>query len=131
MSEIEVLRQIKEQLLKFLDDLILALPEEGDLVILRVFISDIPANTIAQYIVTNLCPLQDLIKQRREDFFLKHNVLFDKFSPDKLEKVNHFKQLWESNRLEAEDKDAIWSWFNIFIALGNKYKIITEKRQCQ
>lgn len=121
-SEIEILIQLKTQLVNFLDELIESFPNEPDFVIFRIFVNDrIPISEIMKYITNNLCPLQDMIKNRDEQFFLNHNVLFEKFSENESSKVNHFKRMWTSKDLDKEDKEAIWKWFQSFVFLGNKY----------
>jgi hypothetical protein len=122
MSEIEILIQLKTQMVNFLDELIESFPNEPDFVIFRIFVNDrIPIADIMKYITTNLCPLQDMIKNKDDQFFLNHNVLFEKFSKDESSKVNYFKRMWTSKEFDKEDKDIIWEWFQSFISLGNKY----------
>lgn len=121
-SELELLIQLKTQLVNFLDELIESFPNEPDFVIFRIFVNDrIPIADIMKYITTNLCPLQDMIKSRDEQFFLNHNVLFEKFGENENSKVNHFKRMWTSKDLDKEDKEVIWKWFQSFVYLGNKY----------
>lgn len=128
MSELELLRQLKEQLVGFLDELIETFPDEPDFVIFRIFVNDrIPITDIMRYIVVNLCPLQEMVKRRDESFFLDHNILFERFSDAESSKVNHFKKLWTSGGLVDKDKEAIWKWFLTFIYLGNKYLDLKKK----
>lgn len=128
-SELEILIQLKTQLVSFIDELIETFPSEPDFVIFRIFINDqIPIVDIMEYIVTRLCPLQDMVKNKDESFFLNYNILFDKFDNKKNnEKVNHFKRLWLSKNIDKEDKDVLWQWFASFIMLGNKYKEVKSK----
>lgn len=121
-SDLDLLIQLKTQLVSFLDELIDSFPNEPDFVIFRIFVNDkLPIQSIMQYIIENLCPLQDLVKNKDENFFLNHNVLFEKFSEKESSKVNHFKKLWTSGALDKEDKEVMWKWFKSFIFLGNKY----------
>ena len=128
-SELEILIQLKTQLVSFIDELIETFPSEPDFVIFRIFINDqIPIVDIMEYIVNRLCPLQDMVKNRDESFFLNYNILFDKFDNKKNnEKVNHFKRLWLSKNIDKEDKEILWQWFASFIMLGNKYKEVKSK----
>ncbi len=127
-SELEILIQLKTQLVAFLDELIESFPSEPDFVIFRIFINDqVPIADVMDYIVMKLCPLQDMVKNKDESFFLNNNILFDKFDNKQVDKVNHFKRLWLSKSLDKEDKDVIWSWFASFILLGNKYKELKSK----
>ena len=120
MSELELLVQLKDQLIFFFDELIAILPEEPDLVIVRIFMKDkIPIIEVMKYIVEKLVPLKQMVKQRDDNFFLSHNILFEKLD-DK--KVNHFKRLWQSGSLDKENKETIWRWFASFIYLAEKYQ---------
>jgi hypothetical protein len=121
-TEIELLIQLKTQLVNFLDELIESFPNEPDFIIFRIFVNDrIPIADVMKYITNNICPLHDMIKSRDEQFFLNHNVLFEKFNENENSKVNHFKKMWTSKDLDKEDKEVIWKWFQSFVYLGNKY----------
>jgi len=128
-TEIKLLIQLKENLVNFLDELIESFPNEPDFVIFRIFIKDkIPVADIMNYITTKIVPLEDMILQRDENFFLNNNVLFDKFDENKSSKVNHFKRLWQSDNIDDEDKKVIWDWFTSFLELAKKYKSLEEKK---
>lgn len=121
-SEIEILIQLKTQMVSFLDELIETFPNEPDFVIFRIFVNDrLPIEDIMKYIINNLCPMGDMVKARNEDFFLKNNILFERLDDEGSSKVNHFKNLWTSKKVDKEDKEVIWRWFQSFIFLGNKY----------
>ncbi len=121
-SEIEILIQLKTQLVNFFDELIEQFPREPDFVIFRIFLKDrIPIADVMAYIATKLVPLQDMVKAKNEEFFVNNNVLFERFDENKNSKVNHFRKLWLSGSLDSEDKDTIWRWFASFIYLANKY----------
>ena len=128
MSEIEILSQLKKSLLSFLDELIASFPSEPDFVIFRIFVNDkLAIVDIMEYLVENLVPLQDMVKARNEKFFLNYNILFEKFNDKQTDKVNKFKEIWTSNRLDKDDKETIWRWFSSFIYLGNKYIELKNK----
>ena len=121
-SEIEILTQLKTQLINFLDELIETFPSEPDFVVFRIFANDrIPITEIMNYIVNNLCPLGEMVKNQDEKFFLNYNILFETFTEQGSNKVNHFKKMWTSGSLDKEDKETMWKWFQSFIYLGNKY----------
>jgi len=121
-SELDLLIQLKTQMVTFLDELIESFPEETDFIIFRIFIKDqIPVQDVMNYIVFKLIPLQNMVKERDENFFLNNNILFEKFDNKKSSKVNHFKQLWLSKKVDKQDKNVIWTWFESFIYLASKY----------
>ena len=69
----EVLREFRAQLILFFDELIESFPEEGDLVIARIFIStQVPIleimNNFNHHINKDDQHLRKMIEERREDF---------------------------------------------------------------
>lgn len=119
MSELQILTLLRNELISFFDQLIGLLPDEGDLVIVRYFIADkIPINDIMQYIIEKLLPLTELVKTKNDNFFLQNNILFDKIDNNK---VNYFKNLWISDKLDKEDKDIIWKWFRRILLRAEQF----------
>ena len=117
----EVLREFKSQLIIFFDELIENFPEEGDLVIARLFIANqVPIvdlmNDFNHHINKDEQKLRKMIKNRREDFFMK-NTLFSTYKNN----LDHFKKMWRSGILDDEDKEIIWKWVDTFIFLSDKY----------
>ena len=129
MSEIDILNQFKNNIITFIDELINQFPEEGDLVILRIFMKDrVPIQNIFNLFVAKILPLKNMIVEKNEDFFLNHCTLFDDIKDSSgTEKVGHFKKLWRSGRLDKEDKKIVWKWFESFIFLVEKYQKIKSK----
>ena len=110
----------KFSLVGFLDELIQQFPEEGDLIVLRIFLNDqVPIEEIMKIFCEKCLPLKENIKRRDQNFFLTNNVLFEKIDQNK---VNHFKKIWLSPKLDSEDKDVIWAWYDTFISLAEKYQ---------
>ena len=117
----EVLREFKTQLTLFLDELIDQFPEEGDLVVIRLFISNqVPIvdimNNFNHSLNKNDQQVRNMIKERNEKYFIK-SLLFNKNKS----KLSHFKKLWRSGRLDGEDKETIWKWVDTFVFLADKY----------
>ena len=117
----EVLREFQKQLILFFDELIDQFPEEGDLVIARLFISNqVPIvdlmNDFNHHINKNDQQLRKMIAIRNEGFFLDHTLFASHKST-----LSHFKKLWRSGSLDSADKSTIWQWVDTFIYLGDKY----------
>ena len=92
MSEIKILKEFKNSLITFIDELIPQFPEEGDLVIIRIFLKDqVPIADVMNHIIHMILPLKQLVVSKDESFFLDNNVLFSALNSGK---VNHFKKLW-------------------------------------
>jgi hypothetical protein len=118
-SKIQILSEFKTNLVNFLDELIEQFPEEGDLIVLRIFLNDqVPIADIMSTFVRKLLPLKDMVKKRDQSFFLNNNILFEKLNKDK---VNHFKTLWLSPKLDSDDRDVIWAWYDLFISIAERY----------
>jgi hypothetical protein len=125
ISEIAILKQFKNSIITFLDELIVQFPEEADLVIFRIFLKDrVPIIDIMTYFVHKILPLKKMVLARDENFFLNHCSLFKDMNKgsEKEEKSLHFKKLWRSSSLDKQDKKVVWEWFDSFIFLGERYQ---------
>lgn len=126
-TEIDLLLQLKNQLVQFFDELIDSFPSETDFIVFRIFIKDrIPITDIMKYICSFLCPLKKQVEEKDEKFFLEHDLLFGNFEAGRVKKVNHFKNLWLSKNVNEEDRITLWKWFYSFICIGNKYMEINK-----
>jgi hypothetical protein len=124
MSSIEILKQFKNALISFLDELIVQFPQEGDLVIFRIFLKDrVSIDSIMNYVILNILPLKYLVTNRDEDFFLNKCNLFESIEGhEQKTKINRFKKLWRSECLDDDDRKIVWEWFDTFILLSEKYQ---------
>ena len=101
MSDIEILGQFKVQLLTFFDELIGQFPQEGDIVIARLFIANqMPledaVNKFLWMLNYNDSECRTMIQKRNDKFFLEHEVFplgESKWDP------SFFKRLWKSTKL--------------------------------
>jgi hypothetical protein len=122
-TEIACLHEFKKQLLIFFDELIEQFTQEGDLVVLRLFIDNqIPIKELIDTFIQNLNKndqqIRKLIKNRNDNFFLNNHNMFPII---KKQKFNHFKKLWLSDILHKEDKKVIWQWLETFVFLSDRY----------
>jgi hypothetical protein len=130
MSKLDLLKQLNNHLVSFLDELIETFPQEPDFIIFRILVKDkLDTEDIMNYIVNRLCPLQDMVKNKNESFFLDNNILFENLDKKNNDKVNRFKKIWISGNLDGENKDILWSWFASIISLGKRYTEIMTKQQ--
>lgn len=129
-NEIKLLVALRDQLVAFLDDLISLFPHEPDFVIFRIFIKDrLPIEDVMRYIIKNLVPLKPLIEAKDEKFFLDdRNILFEKFSQSESTKVNHFRKMWLSEEVSAEEKQSIWKWFTLLVTIAERYQKIKANK---
>jgi|688.fasta_scaffold03093_23 hypothetical protein len=136
MSTEDILLEFKNQLINFFDELINQFPSEGDLVVIRLFLSNqIPIKDVMNNFNYQLNKenkvFKMMIKNRDEQFFLDNN-LFDFNSSSSRDKIGHFKRLWRSGVLDDEDKKVMWKWVDSFVYLTDKYtKSIARGVECK
>jgi len=119
-KQVELLKLFQKNMIEFLDELSDQFEEEGDLIIFRFFISEqIPLETLMEKFISYIHPHKEMIRERNDKFFLERDNIFGS-SPQ--EKVIHFKKLYLL--MSAEDKATLWSWFDVFIQISEKYKRI-------
>jgi len=118
---IRYMKEFRDQLVVFLDELIEQFPYEGDFVIIRIFIKDqLPIYDVIGRFIRDLLPLKEQVVKRDANFFIQNSLLYTGASLAE-EKVNHFKNLWLSNKLDDNDRDIIWKWMDLFISIAEKY----------
>ena len=120
---LDILAEFRSQFLIFLDELIAQFPDEGDIVILRLFVStQMSADEMVKKFLYELDSHEGskrvAIKERDESFFLDYSLNQDTAD---LFKISHFKKLWNSGQLDDEDKRIFWQWMDTFMFLADKY----------
>jgi hypothetical protein len=117
-KQVEVLKLFKTNMIEFLDQLIEQFDQEGDLIMMRFFISEqIPLEDLMNRFILYILPYRDMILKKNEQFFLERDDIFGSSPTDK---VIHFKHLY--NRMDEDDKETLWAWFSQFISICDKYK---------
>lgn len=124
MSEILVLKEFMTNIINFFDELINLLPEEGDLVVLRLYlINRMPIKDAMDEFNHNINKnnqlLRTMVLQRNESFFIDNDP-FGLSSMMKA-KTSRFKEIWRSPDIDDNDKVAIWSWMDSFVEIGDMY----------
>lgn len=132
MSAEDILQEFKNQLVNFFDELINQFPSEGDLVVIRLFLSNqIPIRDVMNHFNYQLNKenklFKTMIKNRDEQFFLENN-LFD-LNGSNRDKMSHFKRLWRSGVLDDDDKEVMWRWVDSFVYLSDKYAKALSKAE--
>ena len=116
-KQVELLVLFKKNMIEFLDELLEQFEDEGDLIVLRFFIEEqIPVELLMNRFVQYVYPMKDMVKERNENFFLERDNIFGSSPKDK---IIHFKKLFL--RFSDDDKETLWSWFDVFISLCEKY----------
>lgn len=128
MNEEKILQEFKKTLLDFIDELIDMFPNEGEIIILRIFLNDqVPIKTTITNFISKLnsipnkkqnVNIRKLIKDRNEECLLENNLLFNSVPEEKIKK---FHQLWKL--LDGDDKKTMWKWIDVLVYQSDKYKI--------
>lgn len=118
-QKLRFMHEFRSQLINLLDELIEQFPEETDLVFIRIFMRDqIPVSDVLGRYIRDLLPLKHQIDQKDSSFFIQNSVLYTQIADSK---VNHFKDLWLSDKLDDEDRDIIWQWMAVLTKIADQY----------
>jgi hypothetical protein len=126
------IKEFKNNIITFFDELIDQFPDLGELVIMRIFLKDqICIKDVIEMtgfqLNKNQGIIRKMIKDRNEEFFLEENNFFDVLSENKKNNFLKFSSIWRSKRLDKEDKETIWKWIDSFVFLTDKYNKLKEK----
>jgi len=125
MSEIQLLQTFKDQIIKFLDELVQQFPHDAEFVIIRVFVKDqIPLGDVLGRFIKECLPYSQYIDAENEAFFLESDIIVNALGGSKIgeQVMEKLKDLWRSDRLDKDDRTMIWTWLKLFFKLAHKYK---------
>ena len=119
-----LLSDFKENIIRFLDELVEQFKYDTQLIEGRTAIYCLPADFIMKMFIENILPFKDEIVSRNDIFFIERaSAMF----PSKNECVNHFRVIWKSSKLDDEDRTIIWEWFDLFVMFAERYKKLSSK----
>lgn len=120
-QKISLMYDFRTQLLNFLDELINQFPEESDFIIIRIFMKDqVPVYDVLGRFIRDLLPLKKQVDDRNERYFLENTILYVQNGIAE-NKVNHFQELWKSDKLDDDDREMIWQWMDLLNNIGTQY----------
>lgn len=125
MSELKLLQTFKNQIIKFLDELIEQFPTDAEFVLIRVFVKDqIPLGDVLGRFIKECLPHHQQIKNKNESFFLESDIIVSALGGSKIgmDVMEKLKSLWRSERLDNDDRDMIWKWMGLFFQIAETYK---------
>jgi hypothetical protein len=119
------MKEFRNHLIQFLDELIEQFPQEPNFVIMRIFIKDqVPVASVIGRFIRDILPFREQAAKRDDAFFKEHPFFFisDKEASNiGKQHVDFLTQLWDSDQLDENDRRTIWEWFDLFMVIGNKY----------
>jgi len=121
-NDILILKEFKNNLIAFFDELIEIFPSEPDFIRLRIFFKDQidikdVMDTFIYFLNKDNQIIKNSIKDRNETFFFETDI-FDSFEK---QRVYHLKKLWRSPNVDNDFKLTIWKWIDGFVFLSDKY----------
>ena len=122
-SKLGYLIDFKEQMVKFLDELIIQFPEEAAFYFIRIFVKDkIPVEDVLGRFMRDCLPYKKFIEEENDLFFLNSDIIYNTYAAEVgMEEMNKFKDMWTSGRLDEDDKECIWAWMKLFFKLSESY----------
>lgn len=113
---------LSEQLYLLIDDIREIVPsdKQGMWMIVKNFFCLLDKETVVQHIIAQVLPYKDEILERNEDFFMKNTKIFNDLPESE---VNYFKTIiGKEGKIDQQDKDKIWKYFEIFVVIAEEYK---------
>lgn len=90
-----------------------------DIVFIRFFFEKLSPAKAMQHVISKVLPWSKQIKSHDDKFFYQNKHIFGELPEDK---VDYVAKLWKGNTLDAEDKEEIWQFFEVFVVYAEKYK---------
>ena len=128
-GEVRLLILYKKSLLEFIDLLIEWLPQDQDVLMMRIMVADqLLIEDVMDRFITHVYPYREQIMQEREEYFLSDPQIFNTVKDQS--RVLSLKRLWTDPKFTAEDKQRTWEWMKLFVGFVDKYlKFHPEKMQ--
>lgn len=117
----KIINTLKNETLNLFDDIISLYPNETDILLARLFIYNIEPMDLMNGYIRSVYPFKGYIENKNEEFFMRTDNIFGKISSDK---INRFKDIITQD-MSVENKAAIWRYFEVFLALIEKFTEFT------
>jgi hypothetical protein len=80
----------------------------------------VPVYDVMGRFIRDLLPLKKQVDDRNERFFLDNTILYVQNGLAE-NKVNHFQELWKSDKLDDNDRKMIWMWMDLLNNIAGQY----------
>ncbi len=88
--------------------------DSSDIIYVKVYFQTLGEKELMRHCIRKILPWKDQILSRNINFFADNKEIFGKLPANK---VNYFSDLFKNNKLQQEDIDEIWDFFNVFITI--------------
>ena len=119
MTQEQIVKQLKKQVLNLLDDLLSICPNEPDILLVRLFFENqIDNERLMREFIKWIYPWKDYIINHDERYFWENKHIFGPLPSDK---VVYFRKKLVDGTFDQSDKNVIWQYFEVFISLMEQY----------
>jgi hypothetical protein len=127
-TKINLPNYFKKQLLCFIEELKIQVPEMDDLKTLKMLIKCADENTLINDFINKLNTTRKLIEDRKDEFFknffsdpILMSIICLKRTLCNQKQNLTIENIWFSGRFSENDKKLIWSWIDLFVSISDKY----------
>lgn len=123
-----IAEKVKNTILEFITDLKEAIftnpTEHGDLLLVEFFFTKMTATSVTDHIVSHVLPHKAKIQKRDIQFFIdQKREIFAGLPEERVEYfANLVKKSKEEGGMSSDDRNTIWSYFDMLILLAEEYK---------
>lgn len=116
---------LKQIILEFVNELKKVFPPtdrdvHSDLQLMEFFFKNMEPNSLFKHLVKEVLPHVDQIKARDDKFFLNNKSVFAGL-PEK--RIKEISIAWETGKIDKENKDVIWEYFDTIVKLVKRIKM--------
>ena len=126
MKKEEYYKKFKTRFIDFVNELITHFDTDVNLILFRVYVQNKLADIdLMGKFMKNCLPFKNIVKNRDESFFesydLTNNDNYKEDNDINDNKIKIFKDLWDSDTLDDEDREIMWKWIESLINFCDKY----------
>ena len=117
----EFLKVLKPQIFLLIDDIKSMSPpiKHPMWFMVKQFFMELSDEDVMNHIIQNVLPYKAKIFKEDENFFISNEKIFGKLPRTE---VDFFRKIVKD--LDNEDKEGLWNYFKVFVALAEGYKKI-------
>lgn len=126
MSTKDYKLELRNQLVKFFDEIIEQFPRKPNFIIMRIFVKDqMSLDTLMNKFLKNVYPYKEKVKNKDEIIFQKMDGAMSRT----LNRKGTFVKLWNSKQLDDDDRDILWKWMELFMNICYNYTKSLESKK--
>lgn len=126
MKKEDYYKKFKSRFIEFVNELVTHFDTDVNLILFRVYVQNkLMDSDLMGKFMKNCLPFKNIVKKRDESFFDSYDLTNnDNYREDEDINDNNikiFKELWESDTLDEEDREIMWKWIESLINFCEKY----------